>query len=30
MVDSAWAGLGSAYLITREFEMALKCFETAI
>ena len=30
MVDSAWAGLGSAYLITREFEMALKCFETCL
>ena len=30
MVDSAWAGTGSAYLITRNFEMALTCFETAI
>ena len=30
MVDSAWAGTGSAYLITRNFEMAITCFETAI
>ena len=30
MVDSAWAGLGSAYLITRNFKMSLTCFETAI
>ena len=30
LVDAAWAGLGSAYLITRDFEMALKSFETSL
>lgn len=30
VVDAAWAGLGSAYLINREFEMALKSFETCL
>ena len=30
MVDAAWAGVGSAYLINREFEMALKSFETCL
>ena len=30
MVDAAWAGVGSAYLINRDFEMALKSFETCL
>ena len=29
-VDSAWAALGSAYLLNRNLEMALKCFETSL
>ena len=30
MVDSAWSGLGSAYLLNREFDMAQKSFETSL
>ena len=30
MVDTAWAALGSAYLLNRNLEMALKCFETSL
>ncbi len=30
MVDAAWAGVGSAYLINRDFDMALKSFETSL
>ena len=29
-VDTAWAALGSAYLLNRNLEMALKCFETSL
>ena len=29
-VDSAWSALGSAYLLNRNLEMALKCFETSL
>ena len=30
MVDTAWAGVGSGYLLNREFDMALKSFETSL
>ena len=30
MVDTAWSGLGTAYLLNREFDMALKSFETSL
>ena len=30
MVDAAWSGLGSAYLLNREFDMAQKSFETSL
>ena len=30
MVDAAWSGVGSAYLLNREFDMALKSFETSL
>jgi len=30
MVDTAWSGLGSAYLMNREFDMAQKAFETSL
>ena len=29
-VDTAWSALGSAYLLNRNLEMALKCFETSL
>ena len=29
-VDTAWSSLGSAYLLNRNLEMALKCFETSL
>ena len=29
-VDTAWAALGSAYLLNRNLEMAIKCFETSL
>ena len=30
MVDSAWAALGTAYCFTRQFDMAMKSFDTAL
>ncbi len=30
MVDTAWSGLGTAYLMTRQFDMAMKSFETSL
>ena len=29
-IDTAWSALGSAYLLNRNLEMALKCFETSL